>query len=204
MSVPYQSEIKQTPFIDESSSSEDKYYDGGNDSPPLDEKNEKQIIGTAPGQSLWTPPANWIQRFLDDYTGEHAGETLPAGSDPERCAYSILTMDETAAVDHLKYVVIEHADDYTFDTAFMGRIKDLILGHSHCGMEYEDWAYTTAKTAGLVYNWSPYAEVRSVTVPYDDMDAPCETIRAYILAALWVCICTAVNTCERTVIRREK
>ena len=119
-----------------SSSGEEKCSDG-QDSPPLDEKDGKHLRAPSePGQ--WIPSTNWIQRFLVDYTGEHAGETLPAGTDPERCAYSVLTMDETAAVDHLKYVIVEHADDYTFDTAFMARIKELILGNTHCGMECED------------------------------------------------------------------
>jgi hypothetical protein len=57
-------------------------------------------------------------------------------------------------------------------------------------------AYLCCKTAGKMQNWSPYAEVRAVTLPYDDPEEPCESVRAYVLGFFWVCVCTAVNTCE--------
>ena len=183
MSVLYESK-PAPPFIDESSSDEGKHED------TLDEKNVP--IGE------WVPPLAWIQRFLDEYTGEHGGEAAPAGADIQRCAYAVLTMDETIAREHLRYIIVEHADDYTFDKEFMGLIKDLVQGNTACEMEYDDWAYTVAKVAGLINNWSPYTEVRAVTLPYDDMDQPCETMRSYFLAAFWVCVCTAVNTCKYT------
>jgi hypothetical protein len=63
-------------------------------------------------------------------------------------------------------------------------------------MEEGEWAYVTCKTAGLVNNWSPYAEVRAVTLPYDDPDEPCESIRAYLVGFFWVCCASAVNTCK--------
>jgi hypothetical protein len=63
-------------------------------------------------------------------------------------------------------------------------------------MEQGEWAYEVCKRAGLCHNWSPYAEVRAVTLPYDDADEPCESFRAYLLGYFWVCVCTAVNTCK--------
>jgi hypothetical protein len=78
----------------------------------------------------------------------------------------------------------------------LARVRELIQGHESCGMEQGEWAYEVCKRAGLCHNWSPYAEVRAVTLPYDDPDEACESFRAYLLGYFWVCVCTMVNTCE--------
>ncbi|KAI0481607.1 oligopeptide transporter 2 [Xylaria cf. heliscus] len=144
----------------------------------------------------WVPPNEWIARFLDEYSGNHGGntETLPAGSDPDRVAASVFTMNEEESVNILRSIIRDHQDDYTFDQAQMSRIAQLVEGNEACDMEYGEWAYVTCKTAGLMYNWSPYTEVRAVTLPYDDVEEACESIRAYFLGFFWVCVCTALNT----------
>ena len=78
----------------------------------------------------------------------------------------------------------------------LARLRELIQGNEHCEMERGDWSYEVCKRAGLYANWSPYAEVRAVTLPYDDPDEPCESLRAYLLGYFWVCVCTSVNTCK--------
>jgi hypothetical protein len=85
--------------------------------------------------------------------------------------------------------------DYNFDTVFFEKIKLLVQGPEACGYEHGDWAYMTSRAAGYIHNWSPYAEVRAVTLPYDDPAEPCETFRAYFLGFFWVIIVTGVNTC---------
>lgn len=161
--------------------------------PDDDIKTEK--VDSAAG---WTVPDEWIARFIDEYTGEHGGksETLPPGSDPERTARAVLTFHEEEAKKLLEDRVNATDYDYNFDTAMMERIKMLIQGPEACGYEYNDWAYITSKTAGYIHNWSPYVEVRSVTLPYDDPEEPCETFRAYFLGFFWVIVVTAVNTCR--------
>jgi hypothetical protein len=145
----------------------------------------------------WSVPEEWISRFIDEYTGEHGGqtETLPPGSDPERTARAVLTMHQDEAVKLLQDRLNAPDHDYNFDTVFFERIKMLVQGPEACGYEYGDWAYITSKTAGYIHNWSPYAEVRAVTLPYDDPAEPCETFRAYFLGFFWVIIVTGVNTC---------
>jgi hypothetical protein len=171
---------------------------------PLNEKNftvnEKNVlenvtsITSVDGQ--WSPPEDWLARFKDEYSGVHGGETLPPGSDLDRVAKTVLTLNEQQAVEILKETVESHHQDYTFSTILMARIKVLLGGSEAAGISQADWAYETCKIAGLVHNWSPYTEVRAVTVPYDDPDEPCETFRAYVLGLFWVCVCTAINTCE--------
>lgn len=146
----------------------------------------------------WVPPAEWLARLLSEYGGQHGGdtETLPAGCDPDRAVAAILTMNEEDSVKTLRSLIESHQQDYSIDQAMMRRVAELVEGNEHCDMEYGEWAYVTCKTAGLMYNWSPYAEVRAVTLPYDDPEEPCESIRAYMLGFFWVCACTAINTCK--------
>ncbi|KAB5585198.1 oligopeptide transporter 2 [Coniochaeta sp. 2T2.1] len=155
----------------------------------IDEKTEIVV------PDRWAPPNEWIDRLVDEYSGKHGAgtETLPAGSDPDRVAAAVLTMNEDESVAFLKAMIAEHHQDYTFDRVQMNHIKEIFEGHEACGMEYGEWAYQTSRLAGLM-DWSPYAEVRAVTLPYDDPEEPCESVRAYILGFFWVCVCTAVNT----------
>ena len=148
--------------------------------------------------TAWSVPEDWISRFIDEYSGEHGGqsETLPPGSDPEMTARAVLTMHEDEAVKLLKERLDAPDHDYNFDSVFWERMKLLVQGPEAYGQEYADWAYMTAKAAGFIYNWSPYAEVRAVTLPYDDPAEPCETFRAYFLGFFWVIIVTGVNTCK--------
>lgn len=159
------------------------------------DKLQDEKVETVPECSV---PEDWISRFIDEYTGEHSGqsETLPPGSDPERTARAVLTMHQDEAVKLLKERLDAPDHDYNFDTVLFERIKTLVQGFEASGYEYGDWAYITSKTAGFIHNWSPYAEVRAVTLPYDDPAEPCETFRAYFLGFFWVIIVTAVNTCK--------
>ncbi|KAH8647651.1 oligopeptide transporter 2 [Xylariales sp. PMI_506] len=153
--------------------------------------NEK--VSTLPAEG-WVPPSEWLQRLIDEYAGQHDGETLPPGSDPDRVAAAIFTLNEEESVKMLQAIIHDHQHDYSFDHVVMQRLKDLVEGNEACEMEYGEWAYVTCKTAGIMHNWSPYAEVRAVTIPYDDPDEACESLRAYVLGFFWVCVCTAINT----------
>lgn len=152
--------------------------------------------GTEGSQESWSPSEEWLERFKSEYTGQHGGETLPPGSDPDRVAEAIFTMSVTQSMDRLKSTIEEQAQDYSFDTALMQRCKDLVEGHAACDMDSGDWNYQVCRTAGLIHNWSPYAEVRAVTLPYDEPEETCESFRAWFLGLFWVVICTGINTCK--------
>ncbi|RBQ73080.1 hypothetical protein VDGD_06060 [Verticillium dahliae] len=140
------------------------------------------------------PPEGWFERLKAEYTGQHGGETLPAGCDPDRMVAAILTLNEDESVQVLEDLLVSQREDYTIDRQMMARLRELIRGNKACDMEQGEWAYEVCKRAGLCHNWSPYAEVRAVTLPYDDADEACESFRAYVLGYFWVCVCTAVNT----------
>ncbi|KAH7309857.1 oligopeptide transporter 2 [Stachybotrys elegans] len=140
------------------------------------------------------PPLEWAQRLKDEYTGQHGGEALPAGCDPDRMVAAVLTINVEDSVATLKSLLESLKDDYTVDRRLMARVADLVEGNKACDMERGDWEYEVCKRAGLYHNWSPYAEVRAVTLPYDDQNEACESFRAYVLGYFWVCVCTALNS----------
>lgn len=170
----------------------------GNPSPsikiePYIEYAEKPGQPTSPDTF---PPLEWLDRLKAEYTGQHGGETLPAGCDPDRMARAVLTYEPEEAVEILKDMLVEQKDDYTIDQRMLARVRELVRGHAACEMKMGDWSYEVCKRAGLCHNWSPYVEVRAVTLPYDDVEETCESLRAYLLGYFWVCACTGINTCE--------
>ncbi|KFA54222.1 hypothetical protein S40293_08147 [Stachybotrys chartarum IBT 40293] len=140
------------------------------------------------------PPTEWLERLKAEYSGQHGGETLPAGCDLDRMASSILTINVEDSVNVLQGLLKSQKDDYTIDRKMMARFSELIEGSEACEMKEGEWAYEVCRRAGLCHNWSPYAEVRAVTLPYDDAEEACESFRAYLLGYFWVCVCTSVNT----------
>ncbi|RCK62394.1 Oligopeptide transporter 2 [Candida viswanathii] len=56
-----------------------------------------------------------------------------------------------------------------------------------------DWGLQVRLEAALIDTWSPYAEVRAVTVPYDDPEVPVETFRVYLIGILWTAIGAVIN-----------
>jgi hypothetical protein len=171
---------------------------GSGDLPPIKsetyvEYNEKPEHPASPGAF---PPVEWLERLKAEYTGQHAGETLPPGCDPDRMATAVLTLDLEESVEVLKDLLVSQKDDYTIDQRMLARLRELVQGHEACEMTMGDWSYEVCKRAGLCHNWSPYVEVRAVTLPYDDVEETCESLRAYLLGYFWVCVCTGINTCE--------
>jgi len=173
------------------------------ESPRLDEKNE---IGSYPDAkahqeaSGWTPPEEWLERLKEEYSGRGEYESLPPGGDLDRFALAIFTMGVEHSVDCLHGILNNLQNDYTFDQVQAARMRVLVQGHEVSGLDYDEWAYQVCKMAGIYHNWSAYLEVRSCTLPYDDVDEPCETFRAYLVGFFWVIVMTGVNTCQwRTV-----
>ncbi|CZT53105.1 related to Oligopeptide transporter 2 [Rhynchosporium secalis] len=139
----------------------------------LDVKEDKRYSEISL-EDIWTAPQEWHRRLVAEYTGQHDGksETLPAGSDPERVARAILTLNEEESLKELRSLVENCSNDYTIDYVLIERCKQLLEGSAACELSPEDWSYVLCKTAGTVLNWSSYAEVRAVTLPYDDPEEP--------------------------------
>ena len=139
----------------------------------VDEAYPDEKTAKDPGQ--WTPPQEWYERIKDEYSGQHEGEALPPGCDPDRFALAIFTMSPEQSVECLVAILENLDNDYTFDRVQAARMVELVAGNEACGLEYSEWAYQVTKTAGIIHNWSAYLEVRSCTLPYDDPEEPCES-----------------------------
>lgn len=174
--------------------SDHEKYSGSETHTPPDEK------GVAAADGKWVCPADWAERLRLEYSGNHEGETLPAGSDVDRVIEAVMTFSPEEAVQKLEQAIEIHHRDLSFMEPVMDRIKLLVQGHEAAGLDYDDWRYTVCKQAGLIFNWSPYPEVRSVTLPYDDPEESCETLRAWVLGIFWCIGCTIVDTCEFVVV----
>ncbi|KAI5960218.1 hypothetical protein CANMA_004060, partial [Candida margitis] len=59
--------------------------------------------------------------------------------------------------------------------------------------EVVDWDLQVRLEAVLVAYWSPYPEVRSVTLPFDDPTIPVETFRVYLIGIIWTAIGAVIN-----------
>jgi hypothetical protein len=72
--------------------------------------DEKRIDGSP---DRWVPPNEWLIRLMEEYSGQHGGEseTLPAGSDPNRVAVAVFTMNEEESVKILKSIIEGHQHD---------------------------------------------------------------------------------------------
>lgn len=68
-----------------------------------------------------------------------------------------------------------------------------LSGGSGFEKEIFDWELQTKTEAGMIAFWSPYAEVRAVTDPYDDPNIPCETWRVYFLGLVWTVLSCIIN-----------
>ena len=114
---------------------------------------DEKRLGASPSPSdRWVAPNEWLVRLEEEYGGQHGGqsETLPAGSDPERIAAAIFTLNEDESVKILKSLIENNRNDYTIDHNLIYRCIELVEGNAACGMEYSEWAYVTCKTAGLI------------------------------------------------------
>lgn len=106
----------------------------------------------------------------------------------------IVSMSEDRAVEILLGAIQYHADDPNFPGETMRKIKVLVQGSKVAELEPADYDFDLKAEAAIIHYHSPYPEVRSVTDPFDDPDAPVETFRAYALGLMLMAGCTAINT----------
>ncbi len=102
----------------------------------------------------------------------------------------VMNMDESIQI--LKDTQVEHTGDLNFPETSRKLIDDLLAGPENFPEgEYE---FEVKAEAAIIKYFSPYAEVRAVTSPNDDINIPCETIRAYVLGLIWAVIGQFINS----------
>lgn len=106
----------------------------------------------------------------------------------------IVLMTEERAIEILIGAIKYHQDDPNFPDETMSRIKRLVQGPKIAELEPADYDFDLKAEAAIIHYHSPYPEVRSITDPFDNPDAPVETFRAYFLGLVLMAGCSAINT----------
>lgn len=74
-----------------------------------------------------------------------------------------------------------HDDDPNFNRQTFEKIEELLKGPEFFSGPPEDYEFEIKIEAALIYDWSPYSEVRAVTQIGDDPNEICETLRVYVI-----------------------
>ncbi|KAK9259232.1 OPT oligopeptide transporter protein-domain-containing protein [Lipomyces tetrasporus] len=104
---------------------------------------------------------------------------------------STMTLEEGLQI--LADAVEYHDDDVNFPAKTMTKITGLLAGEGR-DQDPDGHDLDVKIEAALIKYHSPYPEVRAICDPFDDPTIPVETIRAYVLGTIWVCIGSFVNT----------
>ncbi|KAK9470917.1 OPT oligopeptide transporter protein-domain-containing protein [Dipodascopsis tothii] len=114
-------------------------------------------------------------------------------SDVEYMFERLSTMTMEAAIAILEETIFDHKDDANFPGDVLDRITLLVSGEENCDMDHESYELETRFQATQIKYHSPYPEVRAVCSPTDDVDMPCESLRAYIVGIFWVSCASFIN-----------
>ncbi|ANB15128.1 hypothetical protein AWJ20_2749 [Sugiyamaella lignohabitans] len=110
----------------------------------------------------------FYSRFGHSYNGDNAD---PVNKNFEFVWQKALELSYQEAIDILTEAEEYHDTDSNLSHELSTRI------HYNLTNEKAADEMEVKSDAAMIRYWSPYAEVRSVTDPYDDHDAPIETIR---------------------------
>lgn len=130
------------------------------------------------------------------YYGHKASEDniTPANDVTTFIAQKIMEMTNEHAVEILLQAIEYHENDPNFAQETMEKIKLLVPGPKLSELDPSEYDFDLKAEAVIIHYHSPYPEVRSVTEPFDDPNAPFETFRAYFLGLIFMAGCTAINT----------
>ncbi|KYK60626.1 oligopeptide transporter protein [Drechmeria coniospora] len=104
---------------------------------------------------------------------------------------------ETLSVEECKVIIEEmlrfHEFDYNFSGQQREKLKALLEGPLE-GQSTAAWELEIKTETAVNKFFSPYPEVRAISTPTDDVNIPCETIRAHLLGYLWAMIAQFTNS----------
>lgn len=102
-------------------------------------------------------------------------DNVAPAADIEYIIDKIVQMDEAEALDILVKAIDYHKDDPNFSRPTMDKIKLLASGRKAYGID-DDYDFDLRAEAAIIHYHSPYPEVRSVTMPFDDPSIPVRTL----------------------------
>ncbi|TWU75371.1 hypothetical protein ED733_000554 [Metarhizium rileyi] len=102
-----------------------------------------------------------------------------------------LTVGECKRI--LEEMLKAHEYDYNFSDALRQKLLGLINGPGD-GQSVAEWEMELKTETAVNKFYSPYPEVRAITTPTDDVNIPCETIRAHFLGYFWAVLAQFTNS----------
>ncbi|KAJ8103724.1 OPT oligopeptide transporter protein-domain-containing protein [Lipomyces tetrasporus] len=165
----------------------------------VDEKKAAAIVDVQASESLSdgiseTGRAKIIERIKVMNKVNHSTDIDPLADSGSAFIYEKvmdITMEEALGI--LRKAHSEHYDDVNFPNETLFKIESILDGPESYGQDIDTYELDAKLEAAVIQFHSPYPEVRAVTDPFDDPSIPVETIRAYILGAIWVAIGSFVN-----------
>lgn len=100
------------------------------------------------------------------------------------------TMEECFRI--LEEAIVYHKNDPCLDRAVYDSWLKLSDCHKNDKLD-EETMYKAKFESFLIHEWSPYEEVRAVTLPSMD-SGNCETLRVYVLGIFWACVGSCLDT----------
>lgn len=106
---------------------------------------------------------------------------------------SEMTLEKALELVKINYAYHDHDNNFRYE--YREEIEALLQQFEEGDPEKDDPENIMLMRywATIFHWWSPYAEVRSVTDPFDDRDVPCETWRVWVVGTIWVAIAAFVN-----------
>ena len=158
----------------------------------IDSVREK--VGVSDQATLTPEVRELVAKAIRASFGRQENDSGQFEPDIEYILEKMMTLTHEHCMEILENTAVDHDNDPNFPEHTLQLINILLKGPKLSDLDEETYFWTVRTNAALIYFHSPYAEVRAVTDPYDNPDAPALTIRAYFLGLCWMCISTAVNT----------
>lgn len=102
-----------------------------------------------------------------------------------------LTIEECK--DIIEKLLKFHEYDYNFSAVQRVKLAALIEGPLE-GQSTEEWELELKTETAVNKFYSPYPEVRAISTPTDDVNIPCETLRAHLLGYIWAILAQFTNS----------
>lgn len=103
----------------------------------------------------------------------------------------MLTVEECKEI--IQKLLKDHEYDYNFSDIQREKLRALVEGPRE-GQSIDDWELELKTETAVNKFYSPYPEVRAITTPTDDVNMPCETIRAHLLGYMWAILGQFTNS----------
>ena len=104
---------------------------------------------------------------------------------------STLTVEDCRLI--IAKLLKDHEYDYNFSQTQRDKLRTLAEGPVD-GQPVDEWELELKTETAVNKYYSPYPEVRAITTPTDDVNIPCETIRAHLLGYTWAVIAQFTNS----------